>query len=74
MVLVSWLAACGILFALVVLLVGAPILPSLVSVLGLGGLLLWLWSRETVAEPLSMNESLWNTPEDEEEELDVNAR
>ena len=72
-VLTGWLASCGVLTALVMFLFDAPFLLTLGSVAALVTALLWLWSRDAEAEPLSMRESLWNTPEDDEE-LDGHAR
>lgn len=69
-VLGGWLASCGVLFALLVFLFGAPFLPSLVSAAALVTALLWFSNRSVEAEPLSLRESLWNTP-DEEEDVDV---
>ena len=64
----GWLAFSGLLFAILVFVVKAPILIALVSAVGLVGLLLWFWSREIPARDLVMRESLWNTPEDEEDD------
>lgn len=74
MVLGGWLAFCGVLTALVVFLFDAPFLLALGSAAALVTALLWFWNRSVEAEPLSLRESLWNTPEDEEEEVDDSAR
>lgn len=66
------MAFSGLLFAGLVFALGLPILPSLTASLALTALLLWFWSRDIPAEPLSLNESLWNTPEDED--VDASAR
>lgn len=62
----GWLVFSGLLFALLVFVVKAPILISLGAAFGLVTLLLWFWSRDIPARDLVMRESLWNTPEDEE--------
>jgi uncharacterized membrane protein YccF (DUF307 family) len=68
----GWLVFSGVLFVSLVFALGVPILPAVGASVALTGLLLWLWSRDIEAKPLTMNESLWNTPEEEEE--DVKAR
>ena len=65
-VLGGWLVFSGTIFAILVFGFGAPILISLGSSFALTTLVLWFWSRDVEAEPLSMRESLWNTPDDED--------
>ncbi len=65
-VLGGWLVFSGVLFAGLAFALGLPMLPSLGASFALTALLLWFWGRDVEAKPLSLNESLWNTPEDEE--------
>lgn len=65
----GWLALSGVLFSLLVFVLGLPILPSLGAVIVLVSLLCWLWSRDIPAKPLAMRESSWNTLEDEDERV-----
>ena len=65
-----WLGFSGVLFGLLVLVLGQPVLISLGASLALVAVLFWLWGRDIPAEDLQMRESLWNTPEDEDEDED----
>lgn len=67
----GWLLFSGLLFAGLAFALGVPLLPAAGASFGLTTLLLWLWSRDVEAKPLSLNESLWNTPEDEIDESKV---
>lgn len=69
-----WAVFSGTLFSILVFVLDAPFLMSLVASCVLVLALLCFWGRDTDAEPLSMRESLWNTPEEEEDDADVSAR
>lgn len=72
-VLGGWLVFSGLLFAGLAFALGLALLPSLLASFAVTALLLWFWSRDVEAKPLTLNESLWNTPE-EDDELDGSAR
>lgn len=61
-----WLALCGVIGASLVLVMGLPVLQSLVAVAVLVTGLFWHWNRELPAPEMVLRESLWNTPEDDD--------
>lgn len=63
-----WLTLSGVIFASLVLALGLPVPVSLAVAGGLGAALCWFFfARDIDAEPLTMRESTWNTPEDEDQ-------